>query len=144
MTDNCINAYFLGDLSQSGGSNNVWVNNVAQSQETASNPSCGIYCGNRNVPFVAGNGAGIVDQNNTYADNVTFGGYGVQLFDNDASYFSCASNKCGTNPLMTAPSNGNFAIQAPSPIMNYGKLLVYVPTATAYTGACASTFETCP
>ena len=143
-TDTCINAYYLGDLSQSGGSNNVWVNNIAQSEQTATNPSCGTYCGNRNAPLVAGNGAGVVDQNNTYADNVTYGGNGVQLFDNDASYFSCSSNKCDTNSMMIAPSNGNFSLQSQSPVMKYGELLAYVPAQTAYIGACSSTFESCP
>ena len=143
-TDNCINAYFLADLSQAGGTNNVWINNIAQSEETAANPSCGTYCGNRNTPFVAGNSAGVTDQNNTYADNVTFGGYGVQLFDNDSSYFSCSSNKCGTNPMMINPVRGNFALVSMSPVLNYGQLLSYVPAQVAYTGACSSTLESCP
>jgi parallel beta-helix repeat protein len=143
-TDTCINAYYLADLSQAGGSNNVWINNIAQSQETPANPACGTYCGNRNTPFVAGNGAGVADENNTYADNVTFGGYGVQLFNNDTSYFSCSSNKCGTNPMMANPISGNFALVSASPVLNYGKLLSYVPTQAAYTGACSSALESCP
>jgi parallel beta-helix repeat protein len=143
-TDTCMNAYYLADLSQAGGSNNNWINNIAQSEETASNPSCGAYCGNRNTPFVAGNGAGIVDKNNTYADNVTFGGYGVQLFDNDTSYFSCSSNKCGTNPMMIGPTSGNFALQSASPVLAYGELLSYVPAQAAYPGACSSALESCP
>ncbi|MEI9982839.1 MAG: hypothetical protein WDN69_06265 [Aliidongia sp.] len=65
-TDTCINAYYLGDLSQAGGSNNVWVNNVAQSVLTAANYGCGQYCGNRNAPLVAGDSAGIVDVGNVY------------------------------------------------------------------------------
>jgi parallel beta-helix repeat protein len=71
--DTCINAYYLSDLSQAGGSNNIWINNVAQSVLTAANPTCvdaipdGVngktsFCGNRNAPLVAGNGRGIVRQ----------------------------------------------------------------------------------
>ena len=142
--DTCINSYYLGDLSQSGGSNNVWVNNISQSEETAKNPSCGTYCGDRNTPLVAGNGAGIVDGNNTFADNVTFGGYGVQLFNEDVLYFSCLNNKCGTDPMLINPTDDDFALQSTSPAIKYGELLSFIPTAVAYAGACSSALESCP
>jgi hypothetical protein len=85
--DTCINAYYLSDLSQAGGSNNIWINNVAQSVLTAANPTSvdaipdGVngktsFCGNRNAPLVAGNGRGIVDANNTYSNNILYGGVG--------------------------------------------------------------------
>ncbi len=84
------------------------------------------YCGGTNAPLVAGDGAGIVDSNNSYANNVLYGGLGVQLFDADVNYFSCSNNKCDTNPLFVSvsagtntapwiPGDDNFALQASSP-----------------------------
>jgi parallel beta-helix repeat protein len=143
-TDTCMNAYFIGDLSQAGGSHNVWINNIAQSVESPPNPSCGAFCGNRNTPLVAGDGAGIVDNDNTYADNVTYGGYGVQLFNADTSYFSCSYNKCNTNPMLVSPSTANFALQSVSPAIGYGHVQSYLPASATNGGACSNTAQTCP
>ncbi len=125
-TDTCINAYYLGDLSQAGGSNNVWVNNIAQSVETAVNASCGQYCGSRNAPLIAGDSAGIVDSNNIYLHNVLYGGAGAQLFNADVDSFSCSNNKCATDPMLVSPASDNFAIQPASPAVGYGLLGYYL------------------
>ena len=142
-TDTCISAYYLGDLSQAGGAHDVWINNIAQSVQTVANPFCA-YCGNRNTPLVAGGAAGIADLDETYADNVTYGGYGVQLFTNDLAYFSCSSNKCNTNPMITNPATGNFSLMQGSPASDYGVLVNYVAAQTPYVGACGSALESCP
>jgi hypothetical protein len=143
-TDTCINGFATGDLSQSGGTDNVWINNVAQSVMTAADPSCGQFCGARNAPLVAGNGDGVTDVNNTYSDNVTFGGLGVMLFDNDTTYFSCSNNQCNTNPLFVSPSTDNFALQSKSPAIGHGELESYLPATAVDDGGCASALTVCP
>lgn len=152
--DTCINAYGVGDLSQSGGSNNVWINNVAQSVLTAANPNCGSFCGHNNLPLVAGNAGAIVDTNNIFLNNVFYGGVGtgvmtsgttgLGLYDNDVKYFSTANNKVNTNPLLSAPASGNFAVKTGSPAINYGKTESYLPATSVTAGACASSLSTCP
>jgi parallel beta-helix repeat protein len=121
-TDYCINAYYLADLSQSGGSNNLWINNAALSVLTAQytgSAGCSMsgneYCGARNAPLVAGDAAGITDSNNTYINNTTAGGQGVQLFNNDVNYFSCSNNHCSTNPLFESATAGALT----SPVVVY-------------------------
>jgi hypothetical protein len=143
-TDTCINGFATGDLSQSGGTDNVWINNVAQSVLTAANPSCGQFCGARNAPLVAGDGDGVTDVNNTYTDNVTFGGLGVLLFNNDTTYFSCSNNKCNTNPLLVSPTTANFALQPNSPAIGAGETETFLPPTAVDSGACPSIFVTCP
>ena len=154
--DTCINGYYLGDLSQNGGSNNVWINNIAQSVMTAANPTCGgtipggvngktSFCGHRNVPLVAGNAAGFTpDTNNTYSNNVLYGGDGVQLFDNDAGYFSCTKNKCNTNPNFVSPLVANFALLSTSPAIGYALSQAYLSPAPLDAGACPKAFSACP
>jgi serralysin len=145
-TDTCINAYVLGDLSQQGGTNNVWINNISQSVLTAANPSCGRYCGNRNAPILAGNAGDVIDKNITWSNNVTYGGIGVSLFDNDARvpYFSCNNNRCNTNPLLVNLASGNFALQSGSPAIAYGQAKTYIPPPPVDAGACSKAFTTCP
>jgi parallel beta-helix repeat protein len=144
--DSCINGYALGDLSQQGGSNNVWVNNISQSVLTAANPGCGRYCGHRNAPIVAGDAAGIIDKNITWSNNITFGGIGVMLFDGDATapYFSCNDNRCKTDPLLVNPAAGNFALQPSSPAIGSGKPQGYLRPGPVDSGACPSSVATCP
>ncbi|HVJ54435.1 MAG TPA: IPT/TIG domain-containing protein, partial [Aliidongia sp.] len=102
------------------------------------------FCGGANAPLVAGNGDTFVDTNNTYANNVTYGGLGVQLFDNDTKYFSCASNKCDTNPMLVNPAASNFAVQANSPTIGYGQVVSLLQASPVFAGACSSLFTTCP
>jgi hypothetical protein len=137
-----LSAYYLGDLSQAGGANNVWMNNISQSVLTPVNPACS-YCGGRNAPFVAGDAAGIIDLNNTYTDNVTYGGDGVQLFNNDVNYFSCSNNGCNVNPLFINVTSPNFALQPSSPAMNYSATLSSIPELSSDAGACPTSLTTC-
>jgi parallel beta-helix repeat protein len=151
--DTCMNSYGLGDLSQAGGSNNVWVNNIAQSVVTAANPSCGQFCGNNNIPLIAGDAAGFVDSNNTFLDNITYGGVGagpltsgstgVGLYNNDASYFSTAKNMTNKNPMLMQPTAANFALQAGSPAISHGATESYLPSTSVDIGGCASSLTTC-
>jgi parallel beta-helix repeat protein len=158
-TDYCINGYRLGDLSQSGGSNNVWINNVAQSvltpQYSGTGCGAGTYCGAQNSPLVAGDGAGFVDTNNTYTGNVLFGGLGVQLFNADVGYCSCSNNHCNVDPAFVAvapgtnsapwvPGTDNLALQAASPAVGYGQTEAYLPATSVDSGACAHALTSCP
>jgi parallel beta-helix repeat protein len=143
-TDTCINAFYLGDLSQAGGSNNVWVDNIAQSVLTSPNSGCGSFCGGRNAPLVAGDAGNIIDSSNVYLNNVTFGGKGVQLFNADIGYFSCSNNKCNANPLLVSPTSSNFALSASSPAIGYGLPGYYVQSVTADAGACPNALSSCP
>src|SRR5262249_57891505 len=62
-TDTCLSAatYVLGDLSEQGGANNVWLNNASKTVTNVRNNSCAL---------VAGNGAGVTDLNHSYNNNV--------------------------------------------------------------------------
>jgi parallel beta-helix repeat protein len=154
-TDTCINAYYLADLNQSGGSNNVWINNIAQSFLTVAKPGCGgaihggingvtSFCGNRNAPLVAGAADGFsADSNNTYLNNVLFGGNGVQTFNNDTSYFSCTKNKCDMNPQLVDALHANFALQSSSPAIGYAQPEPYLPLNMIDVGACPKDLVVC-
>jgi parallel beta-helix repeat protein len=144
--DGCLDAYALGDLSQQGGSNNVWINNISESLLSAVNPRCGRYCGGRNAPIVAGDAAGVIDTNITWSNNVAYGGIGAMLFNGDAAapYFSCNNNSCNVDPLLVDPAAGNFALQPRSPAIGYGKSQDYLPPGLVDGGACASSVATCP
>jgi hypothetical protein len=70
--------------------------------------------------------------------------------------FSCATNKCGTNPgfvdagstslgSTTSPPVGtNFALQPGSPAIGYGLVTSYLPPSSIDVGACSSVLMTCP
>jgi parallel beta-helix repeat protein len=161
-TDYCNNSYRFGDLSQAGGSNNVWINNISESVLTPAytGPGCGSpsYCGAENAPLVAGDAAGFVDTNNTYIGNVFYGGVGVQLFNNDTTYLSCSNNQCSADPLFISvsagtigttgttwiPGNGNFGLQGSSPATGYGQTQPFLPATDADSGACNHTLSSCP
>jgi parallel beta-helix repeat protein len=173
-TDACLSsaAYVLGDLSQAGGTNNVWVNNISLSVPNFVGNTCAL---------MAGNGRGIVDLNNTFMSNVLStaeptGGHPPCIFDNDKIYFSCSSNRCGTNPALVnafggvaagrnnqplggrwIPGNSNFAITSNSPAYRYAVnrrnciLLLFrcltesdLPATSTNAGACHDTVPVCP
>lgn len=160
-TDTCLASFRLGDLSQAGGANNVWYNNVTYSVLT---PCCNLncptsnrqFCGGQNVPLAAGDGRGVVDVNNSYQHNTLFGGLTngqPALFGNDINYFSCLSNQCATDPVFVNGPSNNFALQSGSPDISYG---VPVPNSLfsilsnsnsgqfVDSGACYHTLGTCP
>jgi parallel beta-helix repeat protein len=160
-TDTCLAsaAFALGDLSQQGGTNNVWINNVSKAVQNRIGNNCAL---------LAGNGDVITDVNNTFASNVlstaeSSTGNLPCLFDNDVSYFSCSSNKCSTDPLFVnatagvaagsnnqptggtwTPGNSNFAIATSSPAYNYGQLQSYLSAQASDSGSCYHTLPSCP
>jgi len=142
-TDTCINGFTLADLSEEG-ANDVWLNNVAQSVMTAAVPSCGQYCGDRNVPLAASDNGTPA----TFLHNITYGGIwypinnGVALFG--TSTYSCTDNLCNQNPQMVNPAADNFGLQSTSPAIAYSMGEYYLPTTPLDTGACSSSFAACP
>lgn len=155
-TDTCIPAFAIGDLNQSGGANNNWVNNVAYTVNTVNNPAQCSFCGGRNYPLVAGDGRGVVDINNTYTSNLLFGGLGngqPALFQNDVNYFSTLNNKTNTDPSFVSLGSLNFALNGGSPAISYGMpvpngLFSLVANANSGqfvdSGSCYHTLTTCP
>jgi parallel beta-helix repeat protein len=160
ITDTCLAdaASVVGDLSQQGGANNVWENNVSLTVQN--------YVGNT-CALLAGNAGGVTDLNNTYTNNVlsinptTFSA--GCLYNNDVSYFSCSSNKCGVNPSFVnatagvaagsnnqpaggtwIPGLSNFAITTSSPAYNYGLTEPYLSAQASDAGACYHTLTSCP
>jgi len=163
-TDTCLQqtAFVVGDLSQNGGTNNIWVNNVALSVQGAFGNNCSLNAGNSTI----------ADANNTYLNNV----FGVNpanpqmssgracLFDSDVTAFSCSNNKCGVDPLFAnatagvaaqtsnnqppggtwVPGNSNFAITASSPALNYIQTEPFLPAQLSDAGACSHTLISCP
>ncbi len=151
-TDDCIDGYFLADLSQSGGQNNIWVNNIGLSVLTAPDATCegadptGVagqttFCGGRQAPLIAGNGRGITDANNFYKYNVLSGGNGVQLFDNDIGTFPAAVNYTA-DPLLNSPAAGDYSLQLGSPAIGGATQILFGATlpipVLADIGACQS------
>jgi parallel beta-helix repeat protein len=141
-TDNCIPAVALGDLSQQGGANNVWVDNIAQTVQSPANSKCQ-YCGGSNAPLATGNVGSVVDLNNTYSHNILYGGIGVQLYDNDVTYFSNTPEQVGVDPHLVNPAGSNFALQPNSTAIGYGATVPYLLPASDV-GACPSASATCP
>lgn len=129
--DNCVGAYGIGDLSQQGGANNVWVNNVSYS--ITAKP------GGLNTSLVAGNGRGVVDANNTYSNNVLFGGVAPMIFDADIGYYKAANQRLLDPKFASAPAN--FALQSVSPAIGYA-LPGYGTSTDA--GACDRALASCP
>jgi parallel beta-helix repeat protein len=159
-TDACLAsaAYVLGDLSQQGGTNNTWINNVALSVQNPVGNTCAL---------VAGDAGGITDVNNTYIANVLstaepVAGSPPCIFDNDTTYFSCSNNRCSTNPAFVnatagvvagtnnqpvggtwIPGNSNFAITTNSPAYGYGSAQSYPPSTSTHSGACSDAVSVC-
>jgi hypothetical protein len=85
--------------------------------------------------------AEVLYANNTYSNNILYGGVGPRLYDADIRYFSAANNRI-TNPLLMSPATGNFALQPMSPAVGYAQS--ELPLAPADAGACSKTLITCP
>jgi hypothetical protein len=154
-----------GEINNAGGTNNTYLNNIVYATPAASpsDPRCqGASYAKRPAPcplmanagFVGGNGAGVVDAGNVWTNNVSFGGtklniWGIDpdltgnyMFDTDK--FSCASNKCGVNPLLSSTDSGNFALAGTSPAIGYGKTENYLAPHAADAGACYHVLTKCP
>ncbi len=120
-----------GEIHNGGSFNNTYLNNVVYAMPAAStsdsrcrganyNPEpapCPLMA---NVGFFGGNAAGVIDANNTWTRNVSFGGAQINFwnsdpertgnawFDGDVDKFTCSANQCRSNPRMIAPASGNF------------------------------------
>jgi parallel beta-helix repeat protein len=78
------------------------------------------------------------------------------MFNADIGQYSCASNKCATNPLWvnagatslgsetTPPVGANFTLQSGSPAIGYGLAEPYLPPQSTDAGACYHTLASCP
>jgi hypothetical protein len=159
-TDDCLGAFFLGDFSEAGGQNNIWIDNISQSVLSPVDPTCegedpnGIpgqttACGGRQAPFVAGDGGGFTDTNNTYVDNIFNGGNGVQAFNDDIEILMNAPNFT-VNPDLNNSASGDFSLAAGSPAIGAstqitvnGQALPASPVPPDL-GACANGLQPCP
>jgi parallel beta-helix repeat protein len=165
LTDTCLSAaaYALGDLSQAGGSNNSWINNASKSVQNSYNNTCSLNAG------AAGFSA---DSNNSYSRSVYSSPVSTSavsplvhgcLYQNDVTYFSCLTNKCGTDSGFVnatvgvagqsngqptggtwIPGNANFAITTSTPAYNYAVPQTFLPTQNTDAGACSHALTTCP
>ncbi len=131
----------LGELSEQGGTNNSWYNNVAWAFGNIA-PSCNSFSITCNFAVVAGNGRGITDLNTKWFNNNIDGTPvgAALLFDNDTVYWQDANNKPSTNPLYvdgTSNTIGDLHLQANSPSINYanGASFSFIPRGTTDAGA---------
>jgi parallel beta-helix repeat protein len=157
-TDTCMHGSVIGDLSQQGGANDAWINNISLSVQNARGNVC---------PLVAGNANGVADLNDTYKHNVMSGGISIVsncLYNNDVTYFSCSNNACGSNPPFVnatagiaaggngrpsaglwVPGKSNFGLAAGSPAIDYGVSESFLPATDVDAGACSSKLTSaCP
>jgi len=154
-----------GEIHNAGGTDNLYLNNIVHAVPAASlsDPRCqGATYAQRPAPcplmanagFVGGNSAGVADAGNAWTGNVSFGGTRLNIWGRDpertgtymfdADRFSCAANKCGTEPRLANPDGGNFALMEASPAIGYGQPQAYLPPAAADAGACYHTVARCP
>ena len=154
-----------GEIDNSGGFKNTFINNVALATPAAdiADPRCmGANYGRgparcplmANVAFLAGNAGGVVNANNTFANNIFWNGskldiggsdpkrIGVATFDADA--YSCASNKCNVDPRLADPSGHNFGLSGDSPAIGYGQARDFLPDQDVDAGACHHGLTQCP
>src|SRR5262249_28554610 len=100
LTDPCLssNACVGSDLSQAGGSNNIWINNFSKSVQNSTNNTCSLNAGSSGFS---------ADTNNTYYNNILSTPESSRtvaplarscIYNNDITYFSCTNNKCSSDP----------------------------------------------
>ena len=156
-----------GEIHNGGSFNNTYLNNVVYAMPAASpsDPRCRDASYNpqpapcplmANVGFFGGRSAGASDTNNTWANNVSFGGARINLwnsdpgrtgnawFDDDVGKFSCSTNQCKTDSRMIAPASGNFGLQPNSPAISYGVTQTYLSPQAVDAGACDHILARCP
>jgi parallel beta-helix repeat protein len=155
------------EISNMGGFNNTYVNNIAYATPAASpaDPRCKGAAYNpypapcplmANVGFLGGNGAGVSNVNNTWSNNISFGGAQINLwnsdpqltgnawFDADVGKFTCTANQCRTNPQMISPASENFGLQSSSPAISYGITRPDLLAKGADAGSCDHQLAKCP
>jgi parallel beta-helix repeat protein len=156
-----------GEIHNAGSFNSTYLNNVVHAipAASASDPRCravshdfrsGLCPLMANVGFVGGDAAGVSDANNTWANNISFGGAQINLrnsdpgrtgnawFDDDVGKFTCTTNQCKTDPRMIAPARGNFGLQSNSPAISYGVAQTYLSRQAVDAGACDHRQARCP
>jgi hypothetical protein len=141
-----------------GGSNNIFINNLAVGvpATSVSDPRCkGTNpCTLMNiVAFIGGNGGASSnpDRNNAWSNNTSIAtgsaaadANGNAFFNNDVGKYVCPSNRCNTDPLYVNPAAGNFALQAGSPALGLAQTKSYLPSWVRDAGACDRSFASCP
>ncbi len=154
-----------GEISNLGGTNNLYLNNIAYATPAAdlsdlrchgatyapAPAPCPLMA---NAGFVGGNGPGVVDAGNVWANNISFGGTRLNIwgidpkktgnYAFDADKIDCSANKCGVNPLLANTDTRNFALTNASPAIGYGQTQVYLSPQNADVGACYHTLPRCP
>jgi hypothetical protein len=161
------NGTFRGCITANASYANTYINNIAVSV-TAAHTSCssGTPYAKFNTPGLSSPPSGgsppFPTGVNNWTNNVTLTlgqancyGVDVPVFRPEQPYSSTA-NREATDPKWvdvgnssigneTTPAVGtNFALQADSPAIGYGKQETFLPTQSVDAGACYHTFATCP
>jgi serralysin len=150
-----------GEISNSGGTSNAYLNNIAYTipATSKSDPRCQGASYDiapapcplmANVAFFGGGSAGVTDVGNSWSNNISFGGappwgWGPQgnvMLGHDT--MSCTSNKCNANPLLSDPSGNNFALTSGSPAIGYGQSQPFLAPHAVDAGACHRSVVRCP
>lgn len=131
----------IGELSNAGGINNNWYNNITYAVSNLASP-CGqdALFPTCNFSINGGDARGIVDTNIVYQHNIVFGAGGAAMFNNDTMYFNAGNNKTTTDPLYMNESSstiGNLHLQSTSQAINfaYPHSFLFLPKGTTDSGA---------
>ena len=151
-----------GEISNSGGFNNEYLNNVvlAVPALTTSDARCrGAHYDYQpapcplmaNVSFMGGDSAGVTDSGNSWQNNINIGGAppwgwgpnGNVMLGNDSPAFNCSSNKCEVNPQLSNVNVADFALMASSPAIGYGSIILGLLPMSSDAGACHHSLVRC-
>jgi len=148
-----------GEIDIAGGQNNFVINNIAYPvpATSTSDPRCQdtnpCYL-KTNVAFFGATNAGVIDTNNHWSNNISFGGsvqfglgpQGNVMLGNDMMNCSSGanSNKCNVDPGFIDPAAGNFALTTASPAIGYGLAQSYLSSQSLDAGACDHSLSACP
>jgi len=140
------NATGRPEIGVGGGHDCVIINNIAWPVPGSTSPT------NQNAAFGGFDAAGETNANNTWSNNISFGGTppfgwgpsGNVMLVADLVSFTCGANKCNVSPVLTNAPGGNFALGGASPALSYGLLESYLPGTSVDAGACTRALTTCP
>ncbi|HVY15139.1 MAG TPA: DUF1565 domain-containing protein [Rhodopila sp.] len=154
-----------GEINNAGGIHNTFVNNIAYA--TPATNTSDLRCQGMtrgpmpapcplmgNVAFLGGDSPKVKDSDNSWSNNIAFGGTTANIWGSDpfkvgvaffnADVFSCRTNKCNVDPKFTAPASGDFALSPDSPAIGYGATQPYLPATAVDAGACPHSLTHCP